>query len=293
MDKRAQNVHKRWACAMSAGAIDLTPYTYRSNILRSADGIQEVELGLPVLAHATPSGRDWRIVAGAHQVPYVVERKGILRTFAPSARDLGYDSESRIDRWELILPYPNLPLSSLSVMVAERIFKRSVQIYEVREDRRGERKRRVLGHSLWTRTPDQKPAPLLIPLRARPQSTRLILEVEHGDNAPLRLNTFQLHYSAPRLIFKGSAREDLWLYYGDPKATTPQYDIALVADALLSAERVAATLDEEERLKSAPSRFFFTLSGSSRLIFWLSLGTAAAILLFVIKKLLPAQTEKQ
>lgn len=274
-----------------AGPIDLTPYRYRARLRLSAGGIQELEPGLHVLSQTAPSGSDWRIVAGENQVPYVIERRGRLRSFSPSVRHLGSDPKKRIDRWELLLPYSNLPLTSLSCTVIEQLFERSVQLYEEREDERGAISRRLLGRGLWRRIPEQESAQLFISIQERPQTTKLILEVDYGDNSPLRLETFQFHYQAPRLLFKGPINEALWFYYGNPKATLPQYDISLIADALLSAERSSATLDQEESLKTGPSRIFLGLTGPGRLILWASLGISTAVLLFIIIKLLPPTSE--
>src|SRR5581483_771874 len=240
-----------------------------------------------------PSGRDWRIAVSEHQIPYVVDQQGRSRTLFPVVKYLGEDPKSRTDRWELLLPYPNLPLTSLSGAVKERLFKRTARLYEEREDPRGVPFRRLLGQASWVRTPEQAPTLLQISIQQRTETTRLVLEVERGDNSPLTLDALQFHYRAPHLLFKGSAREDYWLYYGDPMAAHPQYDIALVADSLLSSKSLTATLDQEEPLKATSSHIFSNLTRSMRLALWLSLGIATAILLFIVIKLLPVELNEK
>jgi hypothetical protein len=76
------------------------------------------------------------------------------------------------------------------------------------------------------------------------------------------------------------------LYYGNPRAAAPRYDLSLVAHQLLAAEKSPATLAAEEPLKRtawAEGRG----AGPGSLVFWGVLTAVVIGLLFVIARLLP------
>ena len=87
-------------------------------------------------------------------------------------------------------------------------------------------------------------------------------------------------------FFKGRADDDLMLYYGQPDASPPRYDLSLVAGQLLSAQRHPATLVAEEQLRSAPWSET-RLPGTGGVLFWSILGMVVIGLLVVIARLLP------
>ena len=80
----------------------------------------------------------------------------------------------------------------------------------------------------------------------RPAAIRLVLETHNGDNPPIELEKFQAFYPATRILFKAQPADTLLLYYGNPRAASPRYDLSLVAGQLLAADQAEATLAAEE-----------------------------------------------
>ena len=130
---------------------------------------------------------------------------------------------------------------------------------------------------------------LVIPLNAMPQTREMILEFENGDNPPLTLSDFRGYYRSARLYFKSSGDTGLKLYYANPDAAAPKYDIGLVSGEIFSSPFTPATLGPEEELH--PSRWWddSAVSPASRWILWTVLVIVVAGLLIVIAKLLPRE----
>ena len=114
-----------------------------------------------------------------------------------------------------------------------------MRLWEEVTDERGDKFASDLGHVTWDQTPDSPKRDLVIKLNARPQSNTLFLETDNGDNPPIELHDFRSYYPVTRVLFKATpdAAQPVWLYYGNPDATAPRYDLTLVAGELLKAER--------------------------------------------------------
>ncbi len=273
--------------AVLAGPIDLEGWSYRKPLTFRGPGIHRVELDPESLAHSEASGADLRIVKDGRQIPFVVDRNGGSRSLVPVAEPLETKEGPRLSRFALRLPQRNLPLTRLTCTAAEGVFQRDVVVYEEVEDDRGSRHRINLGRVQWVRAPGQDKRELSIPLDARTRSDTLFLEIANRDNPPLTLGSFSVDYRAPRLILKAPPEGPVWLAYGNPKARPPAYDIDLVADQLLEAEKLDAVLGPEEALTAGSWRKVRLPAGAMQVVFWGSLTLAVAVLLFVIRRLLP------
>jgi hypothetical protein len=153
-------------------------------------------------------------------------------------------------------------------------------------DKRGNVRNVTLGAATWARTPDDKKKKLELALSST-STAKLVLEVEVGNNLPLELNNFQIYYPATRVVFKSSLDEEIFLYYGNPKAQYPHYDIDLVASRLLSAERSKASLSEMQQLKRSSWSEGGIVAGKGGWVFWISLCAVVVVLFVVIARLLP------
>ena len=102
----------------------------------------------------------------------------------------------------------------------------------------------MLGGGSWTQTPERKSKEFSLTLDSAPQSDTLFLETENGDNPPIELEKFTAFYPATRMLFKAKADDRLFLYYGNPRASPPSYDLSLVAGELLAADKNAAALGQ-------------------------------------------------
>ena len=127
-----------------------------------------------------------------------------------------------------------------------------------------------------------------------PRSDTLFLETDNGDNPGITLHDVRGHYPVARVIFKTAfdSTQPIWIYYGNPDAASPHYDVALIADQLFRAERAPAMLGRQENMHST-ERIIQTLSGSSLYVFWGVLGVVVAALLLLISRLLPKPSKRR
>jgi hypothetical protein len=125
-----------------------------------------------------------------------------------------------------------------------------------------------------------------LPLNSVPQSDTLVLETQNGDNPPIELEKFVVSYPATRVLFKAKADDRLLLYYGNPRVSSPSYDLSLVAGELLAADKARAELATEEQLKKSSWAETQT-PGSGGMVFWGILALVVVGLLVIITRLLP------
>ena len=110
-------------------------------------------------------------------------------------------------------------------------------------------------------------------------------ETHNGDNPPIELEKFQAFYSATRVLFKAQPADELLLYYGNPSAASPRYDLSLVAGQLLAADQAEASLAAEEQLKKSWGAGH--RPGQGGVVFWGILAVVVFALLIIISRLLP------
>jgi hypothetical protein len=270
----------------SGAPLDVSPWQFRDAIHISSDGAQQIELAPEVLAHADSSFADLRVMDGSNQVPYVIERTSIARAISPSVTATNHPNNSPLSRWLIRLPQSSLPITRLTCVSQTPLFDRQMSLSEEVTDDRGETFRHDLGGVRWTQTPDGKSKEFSLSLDQPPQTDALFLETENGDNPPIALDHFQCFYSATRILFKARANDELYLYYGNLHASSPQYDLSLVAGQLLAADKKTASLSGEQSLKKT----LWTeneVPGKGGILFWGILAVVVVVLLALISRLLP------
>ena len=271
-------------------AIPTDRWSFRKQLPLERDGVQQVELDLEVLSHAAPDLRDLRVVRDGRQIPFVLEHPPSERSFAPFIRKADDPRQPALSRWEIKLPLRGPPIGRLTCSIAESYFKRNARIVETRLDERGRAQTVVLGSAAWQRGSGEKPREMRLLFSLRPESDTLVLEVENGDNAPLTLQSIQAWHPTARLIFKSAPVTGTWLYYGNPDAARPQYDLELVVPRLLAADSDEVKPGAEEILKASARHGSEHQSGW---IFWSALGLVVAGLLFVLARLVPKAPEQE
>jgi hypothetical protein len=267
-------------------ALDVSGWKFRKPVKISGGGAQQLELDLDVLAHADAGFADLRVMRGSNQVPYIVQHTSISRTLAPSVTPADDAKQPKLSRWMIKLPQAGLPLTRLGCETDSTLFQRDVTLYEELTDERGEKFRRNLGGANWTQTPDHKSKEFVLTLDDPPRTGTLFLETENGDNPPVALEKFAMFYPATRILFKAKPGDGLFLYYGNPRASAPSYDLSLVAGQLLAADKTAATAAAEEQLKKSSWREN-EAPGNGGVVFWGMLAVVVVVLLAVISRLLP------
>jgi hypothetical protein len=272
--------------------LDVSAWRFRKAVKLQGPGAQQLELDIDVLSRAQPGFDDLRLVRDGKQLPYILERTSISRPLAPEVKAMNGAKEPNISRWLIKLPRARLPLARLDCRAGTTLFRREMILYEEPADERGERHQRRLGGTTWLRTPDRESKEFVLVLENSPQTDTLFLETHNGDNPPLILEKFQLFYPATRAIFKARSGEGLFLFYGNPEAAAPQYDLGLVAGQLLAAQKTSASLAAEERLKKAPRSEGYA-RGQLGVLFWTVLGLVVAVLLLIISRLLPKASQRE
>jgi len=267
--------------------LEIGPWAYRKAVHVAAAGVQQLELDPAVLARAQPDFADLRLMSGDRQVPYVVERTSLSRKLAAGINSAPDPRQPHLSRWRITLPYPGLPVRSLTATIPTPLFQRDVRLIEEVEDERGAASRSWLGQSNWSHAPGQPAGVFAIASRVTPRSDMLWIETDDGDNPPIELSGVKIHYGVTRLLFKAAAGAPVFLYYGDREAAAPRYDLSLVGAQLLAADKAGAELGAEERLKGRTVADSIALAGRSGVLFWGMLILVVIVLLAVIARLLP------
>jgi hypothetical protein len=272
--------------ADNSAALDVSEWKFRKPVKLARNGAQQLELDPEVLSHAQAGFGDLRLVRDGKQVPYILEHTSISRRLAPLVTR-GINLKDRtLSRWIIKLPQSGLPVMRLACTARTALFEREMTLYEEVADERGEKYRRTVGQMSWIQKPDQINRELLLALNGPLQSDTLFLETHDGDNAPVELENFQVFYPASRVLFKAKADDALFLYYGNPRAALPRYDLNLVADQLLVADKSVAAFFAQEQLKKT-SWLENQKPGSGGLVFWGILAVVVVVLLVIISRLLP------
>lgn len=227
------------------------------------------------------------------QIPFILEaaagaERPELRIEAePGASPRG---RGNISRYRLVMPELDgetlpLPVSALELDVSERFFSRPLRLLDpAAEGRRGER---IIAETTLSRSGREEGR--LPPLELLADGRRyhaLILEVEEGDNTPLRIESARAVVRVPRLAFKAGPGQ-CRLLLGNEAAVPPRYDIASLRREFLTysaASIQAGALAKnpshrrrlDEYLKDAPPT----------LLLWGTLGLAVVALLMLTARIL-------
>ncbi len=266
-------------------ALDVSAWKYRKPVKLSRAGAQRIELDLDVLSHAQPGFADLRLLRDGKQLPYILQDTSISRALTPTVTTASDKQDPTISRWIIKLPRSRLPLTRLSCTAQTALFQREVTLYEELADDRGEPYRRSLGNASWVQIPNRASKEFTLAFNSPPTSDTLVLETHNGDNPSVELEKFQAFYPATRVLFKAQSADELLLYYGNPQAASPRYDLSLVAGQLLAADQAEASLAGEEQLKKSWGEGHHP--GQGGIVLWGVLALVVVVLLIIISRLLP------
>lgn len=270
---------------LTGAPLDPAAWSSRKAVTLPSGEIHEIELDLDVLARARADFGDLRLLSDGAQIPYLVERTRLTRSATLSPVAIAVAKRPTVSRWELRLPRARLPLQRLVLTSTSPLFQRQLRVYERVADGRGNTYDSTLATAAWNRRPED-PATLRLVLTAPVATDTLFIETDNGDNPPLALGEVRVEHPVVRLLFKAPAGTPVALYYGNPAALAPRYDLELVAGRLFGAERSPAALGAEESKDSGwASRAMQGMRGGP--IFWSALAVVVVALLFAVAKLLP------
>jgi len=277
------------ALAPAGAPIDVAAWKYRKSVQLPGVGVQQLELDLEILAHASRDFSDLRLVHNGQQIPFLLDRPSISRTLALNAPAVVVPKRPTLSRWSLKLPQAGLPITRLSCISLSPLFQRDMRLWEEQTGPRGEKYPRELGCATWQRTPGTPSHELIIALTQSPQTDTLFLETDNGDNPAIDLRDFRCHYPVTRIVFKAAndAAQPIWLYYGDSEACTPRYDLNLISAQLLRSEKSRATVGGEEPTKATRSTRAEEATEAGGILFWCVLAGVVAVLLVIVSRLLP------
>jgi hypothetical protein len=275
------------AAGADAGApLDVSAWSYRKAVHPVRDGLQQLDLDLAVLSRAGPDFADLRLMHDGRQVPYVLDHRSFSTlSLKPEVTLLKDPKDPGLSRWLIRLPEPGLPIHRLTCIARTSLFQRELTLYEELRDERGDSYRRVVGRASWTRTSDRANDEFSLTVDGPLHDRTVILETHNGDNPAIELESFRAFYPRTRLLFKAKADDTLFLFYGNPRAAAPRYDLNLVAGELLAADKATATLGTEEQLgRGTGARLD---QHDQRVVFWGILVLVVVVLLVIISRLLP------
>ena len=258
-------------------AVNRADFRYNRTVAAAPAGVARLFLDADVLARSRQIA-DVRLVDEQNrQVPYIVEDLAAPLTVALKmpARTV----EGTTSRYTFELPYDTLPPATrLVITTTAKVFERSVTLRAAGDDRRG-REPYALANETWRNNqPDLAAPPLEFELASN-DSRHVELVVNEGDNAPLPVATATLQLPSVALRFYNSGSA-LTLLYGNARATTPQYDLALLAPRVLG----EAARDLQLAEPASPA----VAEGSSLdvKIFWIALAIVTLLLLAVLARLI-------
>ena len=79
---------------------------------------------------------------------------------------------------------------------------------------------------------------LMINLENVPKLSEIIVEIQNGDNSPLKINGVKGNYVPDRIVFRAIEGEDYKITFGDENLNKPEYDIAEFADSIKERDEV-------------------------------------------------------
>ena len=266
-------------------AIDLNGWAFRKEVTTLVRGLLEVEPDLAVHAHAQSGFADLRIVQNGHQLPYVLHPTSMTHVWQPLVRLVPDAKRPTVSRWELKLPFAGLPISTVTANSPTPLFSRQFTLGESSRDGYGNLSWMPLGSASWNRTRGTAPS-LSMTAVTRPQGDTLILETDNGDNGPIEVNNIAMSHSVVELLFNTRDPAPIQLYYGNPQAAPPHYDLGLVEAEINAIPPAHVYIGNEEVLKPVPAS---EASGQGSPWLWAVLAVVVGGLLWLVAKLLPKQ----
>ena len=270
-----------------AGAeIDLSDWTRRSEVKIPGTGVVAIEVKAAQLAASRTDCADFRLIQNGRQIPYLIEPKKVERRLPCVIQDRGTDPKRRtVSCWDFTQPIAGLPADRLVLSSPMRVFTRTI-LLEVRKiDTRNPMDTGWTASGIWTRTPGNE-ADFPLDLRGNRLPGNWRMETDNGDNPPIEIASAEVVYHAPVVVAKLVSADPLFLYYGNPFASAPEYDLSLVRAELSAATKQQAELQGDESFREEkPRPAWMPATGSPWL--WGTLALVVVVLLGVVAKLLP------
>lgn len=217
--------------------LDVTSWERRQPVSLPSHGtLAYLDLGGPVVSHLASV----RIVDGSGaQVPYLVESDFRHTSLRLQHRIAHQGAHTKItisgldpDAWVEAVGFS---------AVAPEYFERSLEINEVDPNTRGRKAKRQLGRAVWKRAPGEARSEFWIPIE-KPHASEIELDIDNGDDAALAITSVLGRLAIKRVDFEFSPKEQLSLFWRNPQASPPRYDLPLIANRVFSSPALPASL---------------------------------------------------
>lgn len=276
----------------SGAVLDVTAWAFRKPVSFTNTGVVRVELDAEALAHAAPDLRDVRVMQGGRQLPYLIERNRPLREAAVNFTPEPDPKRPALSRWRVELPFEEYPVTQLMVESSSPLFERRVRAWEDTRDAYANSYRRIVGEAFWRRSPGMSNGTLVIPVTSRVTGDAVYLETDNGDNPAVQIHAMRVAYAPASVVFMVGSDSPVHLVYGNPRASTPRYDIQLVRSQFEKARKADGTLGAEERTAGDQKPDRGTRDAGSAWL-WVALALVVGGLLWIMAKALPADAESR
>ena len=280
MDSLVQKYH------IKGGGFDPAGYTWQALVTVPEPGYYRLALNLA--ASMDPNRSAVRIVKDKVQIPYISGRTqstALNLSVAPE-----FDSEKNQTVWKIELPTASGYWQEL-VFHSHGIFKRNLRFMRPKPGNMGWQ---PWQYAVWENR-SLKETAFHLNLHHLPEDvTEIRLEMDHGDNQPVDISGIQAKYSAPTLFFLAYSPGQYDIYGGNSEARTPQYDLSLIENELLSALPKKAVMGDIEQIK--PSVFSHRLMSAFKDTGWglyAVLGLVTLVMIIIVIRLFPKAEPKK
>jgi hypothetical protein len=229
--------------------IEVSAWQQRQPVVLPAQGtLAYIDVAGAVLRHLA----SLRIVNSRHaQVPYVLETDSRHSSVTLQYRTAQKAGHTKL---QILGIAAESQVESIGITATEpAYFERSVEVTEAVAGARRGATRRTLGRIVWKRAQGEPVAQFWIPIEP-PLTTELEVDIDNGDDAPLTITTVCAQMPVRRIDFEYSPGENLAVYWGNPNASPPRYDLSMIAGQILSSQALPATLGTLERTHEEASK---------------------------------------
>lgn len=207
---------------------------------RTIEGSGLVHIALPpeVIALARPDRGDLRVVdEDNRQVPFASRTRPTHRPHTPAWTR---SEEGGVSRLEI---ESSGRVETLTLRTEAPLFERDITLYR----RRGAALEPLRSHR-WRG--EDHPATLTLRVSSEADSG-LVVQIDNRDNPPLSITDVELGLPDHALV--AVVPEGSRLLYGQPRASAPRYDLALIESDLVHRARVGAELGPQQILTPPPA----------------------------------------
>lgn len=267
--------------------IDLAGWKYRKPLSPQHTGIIRFELDTTVLANAGYSFSDLRLIQNEKQIPFLLETVKEPRFIRPQVSIEADAKRPTVSIWKIVMPLSDLPLTALTADSKSPLFDREFFL-NAKLDPKNPSRTSLVASGRWVKTSPAGGNRLSLQFLASRLPDTFTLETDNRDNPAIELEDVAVSYRSSALVAKVVETSPMYLYYGNPQAAAPLYDLQLLRQELLASAKVDATLGDQEILKpSAKQPSSTSGAGVGSPLLWIVLALVVIVLLVIIAKMLP------